>query len=76
MILEVFIDFFFIKQIVGWSKNLYNLIIAVEFNFGANLTIRSSLNCCNQSIIIGSSQDFKSDRWMENLIVGEHSKFE
>ena len=70
MILEVCIDFFFIKQIVGLSKNLCNLIIAVEFNFGANLTIRSSLNCWDQFIIVGSSQDFKSDRWMENLIVG------
>ena len=62
MILEVFIDFFFfVKIAVGWSKNLCNLIIAVEFNFCANLTVRSSLNCWDQSIIIGSSQDFKYD---------------
>ena len=61
MILEVFIDFFLVKIVVGWSKNICNLIIAVGFNFGANLTIRYSLNRWNQSITVGSSQNFKSD---------------
>ena len=56
MILEVFIDFFFwVKITVGWSKNICNLIIAVGFNFGANMTVRSSLNRSDQSITIGSS---------------------
>ena len=61
MILKVFIDYFFVKIVVGWSKNLCNLIITVGFNFYANLTVRSSLNCKDQSITVGSSQDFKSD---------------
>ena len=61
MILEVFIDFFFVKIAVGWSKNLGNLIIAVGFNFCANLTVRSSLNRWDQFILVGLSQDFKSD---------------
>ena len=43
MILEVFIDFFLVK-IVFDKKNLCNLIIAVEFNFCANMTVISSLN--------------------------------
>ena len=62
MILEIFIDFFFIKIVVGWSKNICNLIITVRFNFGANLTVRYFLNRCNQPIIVESSQDFKSYR--------------
>ena len=62
MSLEVFIDFFFVKIVVGWSKNLCNLIIAVRFNFGANLTIKYSLNRWEQFITVISSQDFKSDR--------------
>ena len=53
--------FFLVKIVVGWSKNLCNLNIAVGFNFFANLTVRSSLNCWEQSITVGSSQDFKSD---------------
>ena len=44
-------------------KNLCNLIIAVGFNFCANLTVRSSLNCWDQFITVGSSQDFKSNRF-------------
>ena len=55
MILEVFIDFFFVKIIVRWSKNICNLIIAVGFNFGANMIVRSSLNRWDQSITVGSS---------------------
>ena len=61
MSLEVFINFFWVKIVVGWSKKLCNLIITVGFNFYANLTVRSSLNCWDQSITVGSSQDFKSD---------------
>ena len=53
--------FFWVKIVVGWSKNLRNLIIAVGFNFRANLTVKSSLNCWDQSITVGSSQDFKLD---------------
>ena len=53
--------FFLVKIVVGWSKNLCNLIIAVGFNFFANLTVRSSLNCWDQTITVGSSHDFKSD---------------
>ena len=44
--------FFWVKIAVGWSKNLCNLIIAVGFNFCANLTVRSSLNCWDQSITV------------------------
>ena len=71
MILEVFIDFFFfflVKIVVGWSKNLCNLIIAVGFNFCANLTIKSSINYWDHSITVGSSQDFKSDNLDISLI--------
>ena len=52
---------FFVKITVRWSKNLCNLIKAVEFNFCANLTVRFSLNCWDQSITVRSSQDFKFD---------------
>ena len=55
MILEVFIIFVWVKIIVGWSKNICNLIITVGFNFGANMTVRSSLNRLDQSITVGSS---------------------
>ena len=55
MILEVFIDFFWVKITVRWSKNICNLIIVVGFNFGANMTVRSSLNRWDQSITVGSS---------------------
>ena len=64
MILEVFIDFFWVKIAVGWSKNLCNLIIAVGFHFCTNLTVRSSLNCWDQFRTVGSSRDFKSDRYI------------
>ena len=57
----MFIDFFGVKIVVGWSKNICNLIIVVGFNFSANMTIRSFLNRCDQSITIRSSQDFKSN---------------
>ena len=60
MILEVF-RFLWVKIVVEWSKNLCNLIIAVGFNFCANLTVRFSLNCWDQSITVGSSQNFKSE---------------
>ena len=35
--------FFFVKLVIGWSKNLCNLILVVGFNFDANLIVRSSL---------------------------------
>ena len=47
--------FFGVKITVGWSKNICNLIIAVGFNFGANMTVRSSLNRSDQSITVRSS---------------------
>ena len=47
--------FFWVKIVVGWLKNICNLIIAVGFNFCANLTVRSSLNRWDQSITVGSS---------------------
>ena len=48
-------SFFFVKITVGWSKNICNLIIVVGFNFGVNMTVRSSLNHSDQSITVGSS---------------------
>ena len=76
MILRVFIDFFFwVKQVVGWSKNPCNLILVIGFKFGTNLTVISSLNCWDQSIIVRSTWDFKYDHWITNLIMGEQSKF-
>ena len=47
--------FFGVKITVRWSKNICNLIIAVGFNFGANMTVRSSLNRSDQSITVRSS---------------------
>ena len=70
MILEVFIDFFGVKQAIRWLKYLCNLILTVEFNFDENLIIRSSLNRWNQSKTVGSSQNFKYGRWIKNLTVG------
>ena len=60
--------FFGVKIVIGWSKNLFNLIIAIGFNFCANMTVRSSLNCWDQSITVGSSQDFKSNHLDISLI--------
>ena len=54
-----------VKQAIGWSKYLCNLFLTVGFNFSENLTVRSSLNRWDQSIIVGSSQDFKSGRWIK-----------
>ena len=59
---------FLVRIVVGWSKSLCNLIIVVGFNFCANLTVRSSLNCWDQSITVGSSQDFKSYHLIISLI--------
>ena len=75
MILEVFIDFFFVKQAIGWSKYICNLILTVGFNFCENLTVISSLNRWDQSITVGSSHDFNYGRWIKNLIVRYHFKF-
>ena len=69
MILEVFIDFFLGQSTrLMVKKYICNLIIAVGFNFDANLTIKSSLNCWDQSITVGSSQDFKFDCLDTSLI--------
>ena len=51
-------------NVFTYTYNLCNLILAIGFNFGANLTFRSSLNRLDQSITIGSSQDLKSDCWI------------
>ena len=67
MILYVF-KIFWVKIAVGWSNNLCNLIIVVGFNFCTNLTVRSSLNYWDQSITVGSSQDFKSGNLNISLI--------
>ena len=55
--------------------NLCNLILVVGFNFDANLTVRSSLNDCDQFITVRSSEDLKSDCWITNSTIGEHLKF-
>ena len=52
---------------------LCNLIIVNEFNFGANLTIRSTLNHWDQSITVGLNQDFKSDHLDISLIFSDIS---
>ena len=59
-----------VKQAIGWSKYICNLIPTVGFNFDENLTVRSSLNHWNQSITVGSIHDFKSSRLIKNLTVG------
>ena len=45
--------FFGVKQAIGWSKYVCNLILTVRFNFGENRTVRSSLNRWDQSITVG-----------------------
>ena len=61
---RVIYNIFLGQKAIGWSKYICNLILTVGFNFGENLTFRSSLNHWDQSITVGSSQDFKSDRWI------------
>ena len=61
---------FFGQKAIGWSKYICNLILTVGFNFGENMTIRSSLNRWDQSITVGSSRDFKFSREIKNLTVG------
>ena len=39
MILGVLIEFFGVKIAIGLSKNHYDLILTVGFDFGSNLTI-------------------------------------
>ena len=66
----IYIFFFFGQKAIGWSKYICNLILTVGFNFDENLIVRSFLNHWDQSITVGSSQDFKSCRWIKNLTVG------
>ena len=40
--LRVFIEFFGVKITIGLSKNHCHLILTVGFDFGSNLTVRSS----------------------------------
>ena len=42
MILGVFIEFFWVKIVIGLAKNHCDLILAVGFDFGSNLTVGSS----------------------------------
>ena len=42
MLLGVFIEFFVIKIAIGLSKNRYDLILTVIFDFGSNLIVGSS----------------------------------
>ena len=52
--------FFGVKLAFGWLKNLCNLILVIEYNFGANLTVISSLNRWDQSItVVSQIQLFK-----------------
>ena len=62
-------------NVLTHTHNICNLIIAVGFNFDANLTIRYSLNHLDQFIIVESSQYLKSDCWIANPTIGEHSKY-
>ena len=48
-----FFFFFCVKQAIEWSKYICNLILNVGFNFGENLTVKSSLNRWDQSITVG-----------------------
>ena len=50
------------------KKNLSNIIIAVGFNFCANLTIRFSLNRWDQLITVESIHAFKYDHLDISLI--------
>ena len=63
-------------NVLTCTHNLFNLIIHVRFNYGANLTVRYSLNRWDQFITVGSNQDLKFDCWIANSTVQEHSKFE
>ena len=62
--------FFWGQKAIGWSKYICNLILTVGFNFGENMTVRSSLNRWDQSITVGSSRDFKFSCGIKNLTVG------
>ena len=42
MILGVFIEFFGVEIDIGLSKNHFDLFLIVGFDFGSNLTVRSS----------------------------------
>ena len=57
------------------KKNIFNLIIAVGFNFCANMTVISSLNCWDQSITVGLSQDFKSNHLDISPIYSDISRY-
>ena len=56
-------------NVLTCTQYLCNLILAVGFTFGANLTVRSSLNHSNQFITIGSSQNLKFDCWIVNMTI-------
>ena len=44
MILEVFIEFFEVKIAIGWSKNHYDLILTIEFDFSQNIQYISNIS--------------------------------
>ena len=43
MILGVFIEFFRVKIAIGLSKNHYDLILTIEFDFGSIMTVGSKI---------------------------------
>ena len=45
MILGVFIKFFGVKIVIGLSKNHYDLILTVGFDFVSNMIVGSSYIC-------------------------------
>ena len=55
--LWVFIGFFLVELVVGWSNSYYKLILTVGSNSGSKLAIRSSYNPWKHFVVVGSSQD-------------------
>ena len=52
MIFRVFIEFFGVKITIGLSKNHYDLILTVGFNFGSNMTVGFDFG---SNLTVGSS---------------------
>ena len=74
MILGVFIEFFGVKIAVGLSKNRCDLFLTVGFDFGSNLTVRSSYIRYKSLWTVRSSFRFKINRWIKNIAVGFKKK--
>ena len=58
--LWVFIGFFLVELVVGWSNSYYRLILTVGSNSGSKLAISSSYNPWKHFVVVGSSQDWFS----------------